>query len=907
MKWVYDFSEGSREMRDLLGGKGANLAEMVRVLGTELVPAGFTVTAEACVAYMQTGEKPPAGMDDQVDAALSALEERAGKRFGDPDDPLLVSVRSGARVSMPGMLETILNLGLSDDSVRGLAQRTGNERFAWDSYRRLVQMFGDVVRGVSGSRFEDALRAARSGKGVEEDTGLDAGDLDVLTATFKRIVEEETGEPFPQDPREQLRQAILAVFDSWRGERAVAYRRINGIPDDWGTAVNVQQMVFGNKGDQSGSGVAFTRDERTGEPTPSGDFLINAQGEDVVAGIRNPQDLHTLADVIPDAYEQLRDVLATLERHYRDMQDVEFTIEEGRLYLLQTRNAKRPGQAAVRFARDAVEEDLLTPPEALQTIDAGSLEALLHPVFDPSVDYAVLTTGVAASPGAAKGTIALSAQDAIERASNGESVILVRQFTEADDVAGFHAASGILTSEGGKASHAALVARGMGRPCVAGASAVVVDEKAQAIRIDGTELNAGDQIAIDGSTGTVTVDDVPLVEPEIGDAFEAVLQWADELRRLGIRANADTARDATRAREFGAEGIGLCRTEHMFFGEDRGELVRRMFIAAESWRRARAQARSEAGEADEEELAAAERGFLEALQRLEELQREDFKAILHEMRGRPVTIRLLDPPLHEFLPLAHYEAELRRLEEGGGDAAEVEEARRTAAIVSELEEANPMLGTRGIRLGILYPQIYEMQTRAAIAAAAESVQAGDAPHVEIMLPLVAYEAELRVLRETVVRAAEEAKQHSGVDVRYSVGTMIELPRACLIAGRIAEHADFFSFGTNDLTQTTIGFSRDDVENSFMPTYLEQRIIDRSPFETVDLPGVGELVRMGAERGRATKAGLSCGICGEHGGEPDSVRFFAEIGLDYVSCSPYRVPIARVAAAQAAIAQANRDG
>ena len=902
MKWIYEFSEGSRDMRDLLGGKGANLAEMARVLGPDLVPAGFTITAEACVAYMEGDGAPPADLDDEVESALSALEERVGRRFGEHQEPLLLSVRSGARVSMPGMMETVLNLGLGDRSVEGLA-RLSDDRFAWDSYRRLVQMFGDVVRGVPGASFEEALRTARSEKGVDQDTGLDAGDLRELTETFKGIFQDQTGEAFPQEPREQLRQAIIAVFDSWNGERAVAYRRINGIPDEWGTAVTVQQMVFGNTGDRSGTGVAFSRDERTGEPKPSGDVLINAQGEDVVAGIRDPQDLHVLGELMPDAYGRLREVLSVLERHYGDMQDVEFTIEEGRLYLLQTRNAKRPAQAAVCFAHDAVDEGLLEPSEALQTIDADSLEALLHPIFDPSVEFTPLTTGIAASPGAAKGAIALSADDAIERAASGEKVILVRQFTEADDVAGFHAASGILTSEGGKASHAALVARGMGRPCVAGASAVVVDEREQAIRVNGTELKPGDQIAIDGSTGTVTVDDVPLVEPDIGEDFRKVLEWADEIRGVGIRANADTARDAARARAFGAEGIGLCRTEHMFFGEDRGELVRQMFIAAERWRRAVGEARSETNEAGGEKLASAESRFQDALQRLEELQRGDFKAILHEMRGLPVTIRLLDPPLHEFLPLEQYEGLVRELEEGG-DEAELEEARRTAAIVSELQEANPMLGTRGIRLGILYPQIYIMQTRAVIAAAAESPDAADATPVEIMLPLVAYEAELQRLRETVVEAAEKARAEAGVDVPYSVGTMIELPRACLIADRIAEHADFFSFGTNDLTQTAIGFSRDDVENSFMPAYLEQRIITRSPFETVDVPGVGQLVRGAVERGREAKPGLTCGVCGEHGGDPDSVSFFAAIGLDYVSCSPYRVAIARVAAAQAALAQAN---
>src|SRR5215208_4467403 len=900
VKWVHDFSEVSREMRDLLGGKGANLAEMVRVLGAELVPAGFTITTEACVAYMEAGGTPPPELDAQVDEAVARLEASAGRGLGDPDDPLLVSVRSGARVSMPGMLETVLNLGLNDESVEGLAARTGKERFAWDCYRRLVQMFGDVVRGVSSSEFENALREMRSGKGVDADTGLDANDLRELAVAFKRIFEHRTGDPFPREPRDQLRQAITAVFDSWNGERAVAYRRINGIPEHWGTAVNVQQMVFGNKGERSGSGVAFSRDERTGEPTPSGDFLGNAQGEDVVAGIRNPQDMHVLQELMPDAYAQIREVLARLERHYRDMQDIEFTIENGRLYLLQTRDAKRPAQAAVRFAHDAVDEGLLAPPEALRTIDTDSLEALLHPIFDPAAEFTPLTTGVAASPGAAKGTIVLSAEEAIQRASDGESVILVRPFTAADDVAGFHAAAGILTSEGGKASHAALVARGMGRPCVAGASEVVVDEAARTIRVNGTELKAGEPIAINGSTGTVTADDVPLVQPEIGPEFQTVLEWADELRRLGVRANSDTARDAARARSFGAEGIGLCRTEHMFFGEDRGELVRRMFVAAEHWRRTRVRAQVDRDDVDAGAVAAAKDEFREALEHLEQLQRGDFEAILHEMRGLPVTIRLLDPPLHEFLPLEHFRARVRELE-GSGDDAALDRARRDADLVSELKEANPMLGTRGIRLGILYPQIYEMQTRAVIAAASESARAGDVPHVEIMLPLVAYEAELRQLREVVVEAAQKAQRDAGAEVPYSVGTMIELPRACFIADRIAHHADFFSFGTNDLTQTALGLSRDDVENSFIPAYLEQRIIDRSPFETIDRPGVGELVRLGVERGRSVSPTLTCGVCGEHGGDPTSVRFFAEAGLDYLSCSPYRVPIARVAAAQAAIA------
>jgi pyruvate, orthophosphate dikinase len=898
-RWTYEFAEGSREMRDLLGGKGANLAEMTRVLGAERVPAGFTISTAACVAYLQGGREPPAGLDREVDEALGRLEQQAGKRLGAGEDPLLVSVRSGARVSMPGMLETVLNLGLNEESVEGLSARTGNDRFAWDSYRRFVQMFGDVVRGVPGSRFEEVLRKRREEKGVAQDTDLDAADLRQLTADFKRVFEGVAGEPFPSDPRRQLREAIIAVFESWNGERAVTYRRLNGYSDDWGTAVTVQQMVFGNMGERSGSGVAFSRDERSGEPTPSGDFLVNAQGEDVVAGTRTPEDLSTLAARMPEVHAELLEVLTLLERHYQDMQDVEFTVEEGRLYLLQTRNAKRPGQAAVRFAHDAVGEGLLSREQALRTIEPTSLEALLHPAFDPAVEYEVLAQGVPASPGAASGVIVLSAAEAVRRSQEGEDVILVRPFTEADDVAGFHAARGILTSEGGKASHAALVARGMGRPCICGAAALRIDEARAMVSVGDTDLRVGDRIAIDGSNGKVTLEDVPLVHPQIGSDFATVLGWADELRFLGVRANADSAMDAERARSFGAEGIGLCRTEHMFFGADREELVRGMFLAAERWRRAHARLDA-GGEIAERELDAAEREFRAALEDLGSLQRSDFAAILHEMRGLPVTIRLLDPPLHEFLPLALFEAELRRLEQLGNEA-EVIEAERRLALVRDLQEANPMLGTRGIRLGILFNEVYEMQARAVVLAAADAARAGDSPHVEIMLPLVAYEAELEILREAVARAAREAMEEAGREVPLAIGTMIELPRACVVADRIARHADFFSFGTNDLTQTTLGFSRDDVEGGFLPVYLSRRIIDRSPFETLDVPGVGELVRTGAERGRTTNPDLTLGVCGEHGGDPDSVRFFHEIGLDYVSCSPYRVPIARVAAAQAAIA------
>jgi len=897
MRWIREFSEGSREQRELLGGKGAGVAEMTRVLGAERVPAGFTITTEACVAYMQAGRELPAGLGEEVEEALAALERNTGKVLGDPEAPLLVSVRSGARVSMPGMLDTVLNLGLNDESVVGLARSTGSERFAWDSYRRFVQMFGNVVRAIAGESFEQALQQAKDRSGAKADTELGADELRELTTSFKALFEQTTGESFPQEPREQLRQAITAVFDSWDGARAVAYRRINGIPDDWGTAVNVQQMVFGNRGEQSGSGVAFSRDERTGEATPSGDFLANAQGEDVVAGTRDAEDLAALANRLPESHAQLLDDLTQLESHYKDMQDVEFTIEEGRLFLLQTRAAKRPAQAAVRFAVDATEEGLLTREEALQTIDAEALEALLHPIFDPTFEFEVLTTGVAASPGAAKGAIVLSAAEAVRRAADGEDVILVRPFTEADDVAGFHAARGILTAQGGKASHAALVARGMGRPCVAGASEVKVDAAAKIVRIGEVELAAGDLIAIEGTSGRVTADEVPLIVPEVSDEFEEVLRWSDELRRLGVRANADTAEDATKARELGAEGIGLCRTEHMFFGDDRAELVRGMFVAAARWRRGEVSAASEDGPAPPE-LESARSEFHEALDHLGELQRTDFAAILHEMKGLPVTVRLLDPPLHEFLPLEHFEAEVRRLEKSADDRLTY--AREAAEIVRDLQETNPMLGTRGVRLAFLYPQIYEMQVRAVIRAAAEAAEAGDSPLVEIMIPLVAYETELRQLREHVVNVAEEARRETGTEVPYSVGTMIELPRACLIAGHIARHADFFSFGTNDLTQTTIGLSRDDVEGSFMPSYLAGRIIDRSPFEVIDGPGVGELVRIGTERGREANPDLKLGVCGEHGGDPTSIQFFDSLGLDYVSCSPYRTPVARVAAAQAAI-------
>jgi pyruvate,orthophosphate dikinase len=842
--WVLDFAEGSREMRDLLGGKGANVAEMTRVLGAGRVPGGFTITTAACVAYMDADGTFPEGLDEQVAAALDRLQTLSGKRLGNADDPLLVSVRSGARESMPGMLDTVLNLGLNDETVLGLAQRSGNERFAWDSYRRFCQMYGNVVLGVPGERFEQAIAAAKTERGVSLDTELDAEAMRALTYEFQGFYE------FPTDPRKQLAQAIRAVFDSWQGERAIAYRRINRIPDEWGTAVNVQQMVFGNLGDSSGSGVAFSRDEVTGEPEPSGDFLANAQGEDVVSGVRTPRDIRELRDWLPDVHVQLMDILSMLERHYGDMQDTEFTVQEGRLYMLQTRNAKRPAQAAVRFAVDAVAEGLLDRAQAISTIDPSSLDALLHPTFDPSAHYEVVAKGVAASPGAAKGEIVLSAPDAVSAAAEGRDVILVRSFTEADDVAGFHAARGILTSEGGKASHAALVARGMGRPAVTGAGDVQVDLEAGEVRILGQVLRAGDRIAIDGSLGRITLEDVPLVEPKVSQQFQTVLSWCDELRTLGVRANADTPADAIKAIELGAEGIGLCRTEHMFLGE-RQPLMAAVIMAEEDSDRAG------------------------AIAQLRPLQEDDFEQILRTLDGRPVTVRLLDPPLHEFLP----------------HPADLPEGSPARKRVEQLQESNPMLGTRGVRLGILFPELYEMQIHALFAAASRVPDA----RIEVMVPLVAYERELELMRELIERVAAE---HSPGE--YLIGTMIELPRACFQADMIARDADFFSFGTNDLTQTALGFSRDDIEGRVLGRYIDVKILDRSPFETLDTPGVGQMVRMGAWLGRKTKRDLKLGVCGEHGGDPDSIDFLHHSGIDYVSCSPYRVPIARVAAAQAAI-------
>jgi pyruvate,orthophosphate dikinase len=876
-KYVYDFSEGSREMRDLLGGKGANIAEMSRIGPPVRVPGGFTITTEACVAYMEGGSEWPKGLYDQVADAIERLEQETGKQVGDAGDPLLVSVRSGARQSMPGMLDSVLNLGLNDEAVQGLAKRTGNERFAWDSYRRFVQMFGHVVRDIDSDVYEQAIEHMKRDRGVKLDTELDAGDLTELTEEFKRVFRDHAGEDFPLDPREQLRQAVSAVFDSWNGKRAVEYRRINRIPDHWGTAVSVQQMVFGNKGESSGSGVAFSRDDSTGAPEPSGDFLSNAQGEDVVSGTRNTRDISELRKLMPDVYAELMQILRKLERHYKDMQDVEFTVEEGTLYMLQTRNAHRPAQAAVRVAVDMVAEGLLTKPEALLKIDAESLDALLHPTFDPDDPYVAIATGIAASPGAAKGAIVFTAQDAVDQAEGGRPVVLVRKRTDPNDVAGFHAAKGILTAEGGKASHAALEARKMGRPCVVGASELEIDLDDRAVNVNGEVLKEGDLIAINGSTGEVTTADVRVVEPEISEHFGVILRWSDELRRIGVRANADTPKDALKARGFGAEGIGLCRTEHMFMEADRLPKMKTMIMA----------------ESHEERRA--------ALDQLLPLQRMDFEGLFEAMEGLPVTIRLLDPPLHEFLPSK--EDLLRQLQGlRWWQGARRRDLEAQLKRVGELEEVNPMLGTRGCRLGILHPEIYAMQVRAIVGAAlAVRERTGAAPLVEIMIPLVDYERELELTRDLVVSTAERTVTDAGAEpLSYTVGTMIELPRACLVAERIAEQADFFSFGTNDLTQTALGFSRDDIEAKFLSLYIQKKIVDRSPFETIDAPGVGALVRMAVEKARSAKSDVKLGICGEHGGDPESVRFFCEVGLDYVSCSPYRVPIARVAAAQAEI-------
>jgi pyruvate, orthophosphate dikinase len=855
-RFIYDFDQPSEGGRELLGGKGIGLAEMTQ-MGVP-VPAGFTITTDACRAYVSNGKQPPAGLDEEVDEHLTTLQEKTGKRFGDTSDPLLVSVRSGAAVSMPGMMDTILNLGLNDEAVEGLARATGNERFARDSYRRLVQMYGEVVDGIGAHRFEDALTALKRERGASQDVDLSAEDLAGLIDTYKRIYREETGREFPQDAREQLTRAVGAVFDSWDSPRAQVYRRTYDIPDDLGTAVNVVQMVFGNKGDESGTGVAFTRDPSTGEQGLYGEFLPNAQGEDVVAGTRTPQPLAEMEGQLPRAFAELLETMRRLEQHYRDVQDIEFTVEDNKLFLLQTRSAKRTAAAAVKAAVDMAEEGLISHEEAIARVDAAQLDQLLHPMIDPTAKWEVAAKGLNASPGAASGKIVLDADTAEQRGKAGESVILVRWETTPDDIHGLIQAKGVLTAHGGMTSHAAVVARGMGKPCVAGCEALSIDYDARTISLGGQTLSEGDMLTIDGGTGAVIVGEVPLVPPQVNDDLETILEWGDEHRRLKVRANADTPEDAAKAREFGAQGIGLCRTEHMFMAQERLPVVQQMIMAED------------------------ERGRREALDRLLPMQQSDFEGIFEAMAGLPVTIRLLDPPLHEFLPDEEHATDDRM--------------RRR---IRTLRESNPMLGTRGCRLGLQYPEIYEMQVRAIIRAAkAVEERTGDAPLVEIMHPLVGFEEELRRLRELTVAVAHE--EEAG---EYLCGTMIELPRACVRADEIAEQADFFSFGTNDLTQTALGFSRDDAEGKFLTYYLEDGVLEKNPFETLDQSGVGDLMRIAVERGRQTKPDLKMGICGEHGGEPKSVAFCHELGLDYVSCSPYRVPLARLAAAQAALAEA----
>src|SRR4051794_35477741 len=857
-RFVYDYDEPSDGGRELLGGKGIGLAEMTQ-LGVP-VPAGFTITTDACRAFMREHGVPD-GLEPEVDEHIARLESKTGKRFGDPEDPLLVSVRSGAAISMPGMMDTILNLGLNDVAVEGLAQETGNARFARDSYRRLIQMYGEGVEGIDGHRFESVLADLKRSRGVDQDVDLTADDLAQLIATFKEIYLSETGGDFPQDAREQLRRAVLAVFQSWENPRAQVYRRTYNIPDDLGTAVNVVQMVFGNKGERSATGVCFTRDPSTGEPGLYGEYLVNAQGEDVVAGIRTPQPVEEMRERLPAAFDQLVETMARLEQHYRDMQDIEFTVEDEQLYLLQTRSAKRTAAAAIKAAVDMTGEGLITREDAIARIDPATLDQLLHPMLDPSAEFEIAARGLNASPGAACGKIVLTADSAEERGKAGESVILVGWETTPDDIHGMIQAKGVLTAHGGMTSHAAVVARGMGKPCVSGCEGLHLDQDARTVRIGEHELREGDVITIDGGPGRVIVGEVPLVPPAINEDFETILEWADDLRRLRVRTNADNADDAAKAREFGAQGIGLCRTEHMFFGEERLPVVQEMILAGD-----------EAGRRD-------------ALDRLLPFQQSDFEAIFEAMAGLPVTIRLLDPPLHEFLP---------PLEEAADE--------RMRHRIRVLSEANPMLGTRGCRLGIQWPEVYEMQVRA-IARAGKAVQerTGDAPLVKIMHPLVGFREELRRLRELTEQVmAEEAP-----GLEYLCGTMIEVPRAALRADEIADVADFFSFGTNYLTQTTLGMSRDDAEGKFLTFYLEDGVLEQNPFETLDLDGVGDLMRIGVERGRTAKPDIKLGICGEHGGEPKSVEFCHRLGLDYVSCSPYRVPLARLAAAQAVLREGSR--
>lgn len=885
-KWVYNFgskTDGDASMRNLLGGKGANLAEMAS-LGLP-VPPGFTINTDVCTYYYEHEKSYPPELEGQVNDALAALEKQMGKKFGDNENPLLVSVRSGARVSMPGMMDTVLNLGLNDETVQGLAKQSNDARFAWDSYRRFIQMYGDVVLGVDHHEFEDVIQSHKRDNDYALDTDITAEGWQEVVAEYKALVEREIGRPFPSDPKEQLWGAIGAVFWSWMVPRAVTYRRIHEISDKWGTAVNVQSMVFGNMGDDCATGVAFTRDPSTGENYFYGEYLVNAQGEDVVAGIRTPQsltkygrekegsDMPSMEEVMPEVFAQLDEVRAKLESHFRDIQDLEFTVESGKLFMLQTRNGKRTASAALKIAVDYVKEGLLSEEEALCRVDPQSLDQLLHPTLDPKAERNVLTKGLPASPGAASGKIVFTADEA-ERLSNaGEKVVLCRQETSPEDIHGMHAATGILTSRGGMTSHAAVVARGMGKPCVAGAGELHIDAKSKMIRIDGHELGEQDTITIDGATGEVILGAVATIKPVLSGDFGVLMGWADSRRRMAVRTNAETPLDAKTARDFGAEGIGLCRTEHMFFDPSRIQNVREMIFAT----------KIEARKA--------------ALDKLLPEQRADFEGLFEIMAGLPITIRLLDPPLHEFLP--HEQEDIDAFAKSAGFPADV-----VARRLSELKELNPMLGHRGCRLGITYPEIYAMQARAIFEAAVNVAEkSGETVVPEIMIPLVATRRELELMRKVVEDEAKAVFDEKGKSVEYIVGTMIELPRACLTADKIAEVADFFSFGTNDLTQTTLGMSRDDAGN-FLPEYTNKGIFERDPFATLDVEGVGALIEIAKEKGRSTNASLKLGICGEHGGDPSSIAFCEQVGLDYVSCSPYRVPIARLAAAQAAIREGN---
>lgn len=874
-KFVYLFQEGRADMKDLLGGKGANLAEMTNI-GLP-VPPGVIITTEACKEYYQLAKKFPPGLEEQVQEKMKTLEEETGKKFGDSENPLLVSVRSGAPISMPGMMETVLNLGLNDETVKGLAKVTGDERFAMDCYRRFLSMFGDVVLGIEHHKFERYLEEKKEERGVQFDNQLTAEDWKVIIEKFKRLIERETKNPFPQDPMQQLFMAIKAVFDSWNIDRAVVYRKVNKIPDDLGTAVNIQVMVFGNLGNDCGTGVAFTRDPSTGKNEIYGEYLINAQGEDVVAGIRTPRPIAALKDELPSVYEQFVQTCHLLEKHYRNMQDIEFTIERGKLYILQTRTGKRTAQAALKIAVDMVNEGLITKEEALNRVEPAHLDHLLHRRIDPEVQLEVIAKGLPASPGAAGGQVVFDADEAEKMGQEGQKVILVRTETTPDDIHGIIAAQGVLTSRGGMTSHAAVVARGMGKPCVCGCEAIRIDYEAEQFTAGDLTVNKGDIISIDGSTGQVIKGEVPMLDPELSPEFKQLLTWADEVRKLGVRANADTPADAAKAREFGAEGIGLCRTEHMFMSQERLPIVQQMILADSKEKRQ------------------------EALDRLLPMQEEDFYGILKAMQGLPVTIRLLDPPLHEFLPnIEDLLVEITELRITGKDEEKLKEKQDMLKLARQLSEFNPMLGHRGCRLGITYPEIYAMQARAIFQAAARLVKEGVDVFPEVEIPLVSEARELAELKKIVVDIAEQVTAETGVSFKYTVGTMIEIPRAALTAADIAQEADFFSFGTNDLTQTTFGFSRDDAEGKFLHEYVEKKLLKDNPFVVLDREGVGRLMQIAVQEGRRVKPDLLIGICGEHGGEPGSIEFCHLAGLDYVSCSPFRVPIARLAAAQAKI-------